>query len=80
MMRKQTRTVVLLMALMEALRVGPAQLVFAGKDGYAAPGENDFGISYWVGFMVSYIYMCIFMVIFVPFFSVSATHKAANNS
>ena len=71
-MRKQTRTVVFLMALMEALRVGPAQLVFAGKEGYDAPGPNDFGIAYWVGFMLSYVYMCIFMVIFVPFFSVSS--------
>ena len=69
-MRKQTRRVVLLMALMEALRVGPTEIVFAGKNGYAPPGEDDFGIAYWVGFMLSYVYMCIFMVVFVPLFSV----------
>ncbi len=70
-MRRQTRRVVLLMALIEALRVGPAEMVFAGKEGYEAPGEDDFGIAYWVGFMLSYLYMCIFMVVFVPLFSVS---------
>ena len=69
-MRRQTRRVVLLMALIEALRVGPAEMVFAGKDGYKAPGEDDFGIAYWVGFMLSYIYVCIFMIVFVPLFSV----------
>ena len=44
MMRKQTRHVVLFMSLMEAIRVGPVQLVFAGKQGYPAPGEDDFGV------------------------------------
>lgn len=70
-MRRQTRKIVLLMALIEALRHGPAQLVFAGKDGYPAMGEEDYGIAYWVGYFISWIYMCVFMVVFVPLFSVS---------
>jgi len=44
MMRKQVRTIVLFMALMEALRVGPLQLVYAGKHGYPEPGPEDFGV------------------------------------
>ncbi len=58
------------MALMEALRVGPLQMVFAGKEGYNQRGEQDFGTAYWVGYMISYVYMCIFMTIWVPFLSV----------
>ena len=49
MMRKQVRHVVLLMALIEALRVGPIQIVYAGKHGYAAPEEDDFGVRYNLG-------------------------------
>ena len=45
MMRKQVRWIVLLMALIEALRVGPVEIVFAGKHGYPAPAEDDFGVS-----------------------------------
>jgi hypothetical protein len=71
LMRAQIRRVVLLMALMEALRVGVPQLVFAGKkDQYPAPGEDDFGIAYWVGYFISYIYLCVFMVVWTPLFSV----------
>jgi hypothetical protein len=44
MMRKQVRYIVLLMALIEALRVGPIQIVYAGKHGYPAPAEDDFGV------------------------------------
>ena len=46
-MRKQVRSVVLFMALMEAIRVGPVQIVFAGKEGYdyPAPAQDDFGVS-----------------------------------
>jgi hypothetical protein len=47
MMRKQVRSVVFFMALLEAIRVGPVQIVFAGKDGYSypAPAKDDFGVS-----------------------------------
>ena len=45
MMRKQVRTIILFMALMEAIRIGPVQMVFAGKEGYPAAGEDDFGVS-----------------------------------
>jgi hypothetical protein len=45
-MRKQVRQVVLLMALMEAIRVGPIQLVYEGKHGYPAAGEDDFGVCF----------------------------------
>ena len=44
MMRKQVRHVVLMMALIEALRVGPIPIVYAGKHGYPAPAETDFGV------------------------------------
>ncbi|KAK5197026.1 hypothetical protein LTR99_000619 [Exophiala xenobiotica] len=68
-MRKQVRQVVLLMALMEAIRVGPIQLVYEGKHGYPAAGEDDFGIAHAVGYFVSWLYLCAFTVVFVPFFS-----------
>ncbi|KAK5561983.1 hypothetical protein LTR43_012422, partial [Exophiala xenobiotica] len=43
-MRKQVCYVVLLMAWMEAIRVGPVQLVYKGKHGYpAAAWDDDFG-------------------------------------
>lgn len=58
------------MALMEALRVGPVQIVLAGKEGYPARGEEDFGISYWMAYFLSWIYMCVFMVVWMPLFSV----------
>ena len=45
-MRKQVRQVVLLMALMEAIRVGPIQLVYEGKHGSPAAGEDDFGVCF----------------------------------
>lgn len=69
MMRKQVRSVVLLMALMEALRVGPVQLVYAGREGYPAAGEDDFGIAYTVGYILSWLYVCAFMIVWVPLFS-----------
>ena len=43
-LRKNTRHIVLLMALIEAMRVGPVQMVYAGKQGYPAPGPEDFGV------------------------------------
>lgn len=44
LMRKQVRSVVMFMALMEALRVGPVELVYAGKRGYPESGPEDFGV------------------------------------
>lgn len=44
MMRKQVRSIILLMALMEAMRVGPIQIVYAGRHGYPAPAEDDYGV------------------------------------
>lgn len=72
-MRRQVRTIVFFMALMEGIRVGPMQMVFAGKDDFPPRGADDFGISYWVGYFISWIYLCFFSVIFVPIFSVSST-------
>lgn len=46
MMRKQVRVIVLLMALMEAIRVGPVQIVYAGRHGYPAPAEDDYGVCF----------------------------------
>ncbi|KIY03546.1 uncharacterized protein Z520_00237 [Fonsecaea multimorphosa CBS 102226] len=68
MMRKQIRCVILLMALAEALRVGPLQIVYAGKHEYPAPGEDDYGIAYTVGYIVSWLYVCVFMIIWMPLF------------
>ncbi|RMZ84917.1 hypothetical protein DV738_g23, partial [Chaetothyriales sp. CBS 135597] len=42
-MRKQVCAVILFMSLMEAIRVGPVQMVFAGKQGYAPPTDDDHG-------------------------------------
>jgi len=67
-MRKQVRYVVLLMAVIEALRVGPIEMVFAGKHGYPAPSENDFGIAYTMGYVFAWLYTCLFMIIWVPAF------------
>ncbi|KAJ9615807.1 hypothetical protein H2200_001884 [Cladophialophora chaetospira] len=69
MMRKQVRYIVLLMALIEALRVGPIELVYAGKHGYPAPAEDDFGIAYTMGGFLSWLYVCLFMIIWIPFFN-----------
>jgi hypothetical protein len=44
-LRCQTRSVILLLALTEALKHGPLELVYAGRQGFAAPGENDYGVS-----------------------------------
>jgi len=68
-MRKQVRTIVLMMAFIEALRVGPMQIVYAGRQGYPAPGDEDFGIGYTVGYILSWLYVCVFMIIFIPLFS-----------
>jgi len=54
---------------MEALRVGPIQLVYAGKHGYPEPGPEDFGIAHTVGYLFSWLYLCGFMVVYVPLFS-----------
>ena len=72
-MRSQTRQIIFFMALMEGLRHGPVQMVFAGKEGYDAPGAEDFGIAYWSAYMLSYVYVCVFMIFFVPLFSVSTS-------
>jgi hypothetical protein len=69
MMRKQVRQIVLLMSLIEALRIGPLQIVYAGSHGYPAKSpETDFGIAYTMGYVLSWLYVCIFMIIWVPFF------------
>ncbi|RMD39965.1 hypothetical protein DV735_g5183, partial [Chaetothyriales sp. CBS 134920] len=68
-MRKQIRSIVLLMSLLEAIRVGPVQLVFAGKLGYPPPSDDDHGIAYTMGYIISWLYMCLFSVLFVPLFS-----------
>lgn len=44
-MRKQVRYILLVLALLETLRIGPMELAYAGKQGYPAAGENDFGVS-----------------------------------
>lgn len=44
-LRCQTRSVILLLALTEALKHGPLELVYAGRQGFAAPGQNDYGVS-----------------------------------
>jgi hypothetical protein len=44
-LRCQTRSIILLLALTEALKKGPLELVYAGRQGYPLPGENDYGVS-----------------------------------
>ncbi len=43
-LRYQTRSVILLLALTEALKHGPLELVYAGHEGFPAPGPQDFGV------------------------------------
>ena len=43
-LRCQTRSVILLLALTEALKHGPLELVYAGREGFPAPGPQDFGV------------------------------------
>jgi len=58
-----------MMALMEAIRVGPMQIVYAGRQGYPAPTDDDFGIAYAVGYFLTWLYVCVFMIVFIPLFS-----------
>ena len=44
-LRVHARSVILLLALTEALKHGPLELVYAGRKGFAAPGENDYGVG-----------------------------------
>jgi hypothetical protein len=44
-LRCQTRSVILLLALTEALKHGPLELVYAGRQGFAAPSKSDYGVS-----------------------------------
>jgi hypothetical protein len=44
-LRRQTRTIILLLALTEVLKTGPLELVHAGRQGFPPPGENDYGVS-----------------------------------
>lgn len=44
-LRHQTRSVILLLALIEALKHGPAELIYAGRHGFPAAGEQDYGVS-----------------------------------
>jgi hypothetical protein len=44
-LRCQTRSIILLLALTEALKKGPLELVYAGRQGFPPPGENDYGVS-----------------------------------
>jgi hypothetical protein len=44
-LRCQTRSIILLLALSEALKKGPLELVHAGRQGFPPPGENDYGVS-----------------------------------
>ncbi|KAK5283399.1 hypothetical protein LTR55_012100 [Exophiala xenobiotica] len=68
-MRERVCHVILLMALMEAIRVGPVQLVYEGKHGYPAARDDDFGIAHAAGYFVSWLFLCAFTVVFVPLFS-----------
>lgn len=44
-LRCQTRSIILLLALTEALKKGSLELVYAGRQGFPPPGENDYGVS-----------------------------------
>lgn len=43
-LRKQTRSIVFFMALIEVLRVGAADIVYGGKHGTHARGAEDYGV------------------------------------
>ncbi|KAG9796128.1 hypothetical protein KCU88_g107, partial [Aureobasidium melanogenum] len=85
MMRKQVRTIVLLMALIEVIRIGPVDIVFAGREGQSARGPEDFGIAYSIGYFLSWLYLCVFMIIWTPLFSwwvplISSASKLSGNT
>lgn len=44
MLRKQTRTIVLFMAMIEILRAGVGNMVYGGKHGTQAAGAEDYGV------------------------------------
>ena len=44
-LRYQTKSTILLLALSEALKKGPLELVYAGRQDFPPPGENDYGVS-----------------------------------
>ena len=44
-LRLQTKHVILLLALREALEQSPMQLVYAGRHGYPEAGKEDYGVS-----------------------------------
>ncbi|KAK5092179.1 hypothetical protein LTR70_005834 [Exophiala xenobiotica] len=69
-LRKQTRTIVFFMVLIEILRVGVVDMVYAGKHDTRAPGPEEYGIAYSVGYFIAWLYMCFFAVVYVPLFSV----------
>jgi len=68
-LRRQTKSIIIFLALRECMTHSPMQLAYSGRHGFPGPSEDDFGISYTVAGIISYIYVSIFMVIFVPFFS-----------
>ncbi|KAL2413622.1 hypothetical protein ABEF95_003827 [Exophiala dermatitidis] len=85
MMRKQVRTIVLLMALIEVIRIGPVDIVFAGREGQPARRPEDFGIAYSIGYFLSWLYLCVFMIIWTPLFSwwvplISSASKISGNA
>ncbi|KAK5071119.1 hypothetical protein LTS08_000245 [Lithohypha guttulata] len=69
MLRKQTRTIVFFMAMIEILRAGVGNMVYGGKHGTQAAGAEDYGISYNVGCFLAWLYMCLFAMVWEPFFS-----------
>jgi len=44
-LRKQTRSIVFFMALIEILRVGVVDMVYAGKHDTTPPGPEEYGVS-----------------------------------
>jgi len=68
-LRCQTKSVILILAMWEAMERSSLKLVYAGRHGYPAPGADDYGIVYTVACLLCWIYLCAFMVVYVPFFS-----------
>ncbi|KIW21845.1 hypothetical protein, variant [Cladophialophora immunda] len=67
-MKTQIYYVIFLIALREASRVGLWQMVYAGKHGYPPPREDDYGIAYTAGSIISWFFVCVFTIIWMPLF------------
>lgn len=69
LLRRQTRLLIFLFALLESSWRGPVELVFARNFDAAI----DHGFVYTAGYILSWIYMCIVGIVYAALFEVRST-------